>query len=188
MTVMFGSILAYVSTVQQIFETVFKRPALMPAMFALCALAMAGGSFGNSRIVEGHGMRRVSQIGVLLYLLVAGLHVVTVAAGGESIVSFVLLQSLTMACIGFVNANFGAMAMENMGAVAGIAAALQGSLVSVGGALVGTTIGHFFNSTTLPFSIGLLCCGLFALLCVLAAERGRLFQPHHASHEGGSAL
>jgi MFS transporter, DHA1 family, multidrug resistance protein len=186
-SVIFGSVVAYVSTVPQIFGVVFHQPALMPAMFALCALAMAGGSFTNASIVERLGMRRVSQAGVLLYILVAAAHIVTVIAAGESIVSFVLLQSLTMACIGFVNANFGAMAMENMGAVAGIAAALQGSFVSVGGALVGTTIGHYFNGTTLPFALGLLCCGLTALLCVLTAERGRLFQAQHPSPQAGAA-
>jgi DHA1 family bicyclomycin/chloramphenicol resistance-like MFS transporter len=181
-TVIFGSVLAYVSTVQQIFETVFKRPALMPAMFALCSLVMAAGSFTNARIVERFGMRRVSQTGLLLYILAAALHIAVVMAGEESIASFVLLQSLTLAFIGFLGANFGAMAMEHMGPVAGLAAALQGSFSSVGGAIVGATVGHFFNGTTLPLAIGLLCCGSFALACVLAAERGRLFVPHQPQH------
>jgi hypothetical protein len=30
-----------------------------------------------------------------------------------------------------------------------------------------------------PIPRGAVCCGLIALACVLAAERGRLFQRHH---------
>jgi DHA1 family bicyclomycin/chloramphenicol resistance-like MFS transporter len=168
-SVIFGSVLAYVSTVPQVFETVFHRPALMPTMFALCAVAMAGSSFGNARIVGRHGMRRVSQSGILFFIGVTGLHVLTASLLGESIVSFVVLQSLMLGSIGFINANCGAMAMENMGAVAGLA-----------GALVGATIGYYFNGTTLPFTIGVTLCGLFSFACMLIAERGRLFQPHHA--------
>jgi MFS transporter, DHA1 family, multidrug resistance protein len=178
--VVFGSVLAYVSTMPQVYQTVFGRPALMPAMFALSAIAMACSSFTNSRIVGRFGMRRVSQTGIILFICFTSLHVLVVSTTGESIVSFVLLQSLTLASIGFVNANFGAMAMENMGAVAGIAASLQGSVGSVGGALIGAAIGYCFNGTTLPFVAGVTLCGLTALLCVLIAERGRLFRPHHA--------
>src|ERR1700674_4071390 len=56
LTVMFGSILAYVGMVQQIFEDAFHRPGLMPAMFALCASSMGITALLNSRIVERVGM------------------------------------------------------------------------------------------------------------------------------------
>jgi len=178
-TLAFGSILAYVGMVQQIFERVFLRPALMPTMFALCAAAMAGGSFGNSRIVGRFGMRRVSHTGLLLFILITGLHAAVAGLGLERLWTFVLLQALTMSCLGFMAANFGAMAMEPMGEVAGIAAALQGSISTVGGALAGAAIGRYFDGSTLPLAAGAALCGLAALGCVLLAERGRLFQPHH---------
>ncbi|MEA3159614.1 MAG: transporter, family, multidrug resistance protein, partial [Gammaproteobacteria bacterium] len=40
MMVMFGTIMAYVGMVAQIFSEVFHRPKLMPSMFALCAIFM----------------------------------------------------------------------------------------------------------------------------------------------------
>ncbi len=55
MTVMFGSILAYVGMVQQIFSDVFHRANLMPSMFALCAGFMGMAAFLNSRLVERSG-------------------------------------------------------------------------------------------------------------------------------------
>jgi DHA1 family bicyclomycin/chloramphenicol resistance-like MFS transporter len=74
LTVMFGSILAYVGMVQQIFEDVFHRPGLMPVVFALCAASMGVTAFLNSRIVERVGMRVISHTGLLVFIGITGLH------------------------------------------------------------------------------------------------------------------
>jgi len=187
MAVMFGSILAYVGMVQQIFAQVFHRAALMPAMFALCAIAMGAAAFVNSRIVERLGMRMISHTALMAFIAVTLLHVLVAALGVEQIWSFVLLQSLTMACFSLSVSNFGAMAMEPMGSVAGIAASLQGFMSTSGGALVGAVIGRQFGGSTLPLAGGALCCGLAALLLVLLAEKGRLFRHHHAAADLGEA-
>ena len=180
MTVMFGSILAYVGMVQQIFEDVFHRPGLMPAIFALCASSMGVTAFLNSRIVERLGMRIISHLGLLVFITITGLHVLIAALGLESLWTFVILQSATMACIGLTASNFGAMAMEPVGSVAGIGASLQGFISTFGGAVVGALIGRRFNGATLPLAAGAFVCGLSSLLFVLLAERWRLFRPHHA--------
>lgn len=178
-TVLFGSIIAYVGMVQQIFAAVFHRPGLMPAMFALCAASMGVTSFINSTIVERIGMRIVSQIGLILFIAVTCLHVAVAALGFEQLWTFVVLQAATMSCIGLMAANFGAMAMESMGPVAGIAASLQGCIGTSGGALIGALIGRQFNGSTLPLAVGVAGCAFAALACVLFAEQWRLFRPHH---------
>jgi DHA1 family bicyclomycin/chloramphenicol resistance-like MFS transporter len=183
MTVMFGSILAYVGMVQQIFEDVFHRPGLMPGIFALCASSMGVTAFLNSRIVERVGMRIISHLGLLVFISITGVHVLIAALGLESLWTFVILQSTTMACLGLTASNFGAMAMEPVGSVAGIGASLQGFISTFGGAVVGALIGRRFNGATLPLATGAFACGLSSLLFVLLAERWRLFRPHHA---GGS--
>jgi DHA1 family bicyclomycin/chloramphenicol resistance-like MFS transporter len=180
MTVMFGSILAYVGMVQQIFEYAFHRAGLMPAMFALCASAMGVTAFLNSRIVERVGMRIISHLGLLVFITITAVHVLIAGLGFESLWTFVVLQSATMACIGLTASNFGAMAMEPVGSVAGIGASLQGFISTFGGAVVGALIGRRFNGATLPLATGAFACGLASLLFVLLAEQWRLFRPHHA--------
>ncbi|HEX2788836.1 MAG TPA: multidrug effflux MFS transporter [Steroidobacteraceae bacterium] len=180
MTVMFGSILAYVGMVQQIFEYAFHRAGLMPAMFALCASAMGATAFLNSRIVERVGMRIISHLGLLVFITITGVHVLIAGLGLERLWTFVVLQSATMACLGLTASNFGAMAMEPVGSVAGIGASLQGFISTFGGAVVGALIGRRFNGATLPLAAGAFACGLSSLLFVLLAEQWRLFRPHHA--------
>jgi DHA1 family bicyclomycin/chloramphenicol resistance-like MFS transporter len=180
-TLMFGSLIAYVGTVQQIFSECFHRPNLMPSMFALCAILMGVAAYGNSRIVERLGMRRISHAALLTFIAVALLHTLVAALGWEQIWTFVLLQSLTMATFSLSVSNFGAMAMEPVGSVAGVAASVQGFVSTFLGALLAAFIGRQFNGTTVPLAMGAVCCGALALVCVLFAEGGRLFAPHHAT-------
>jgi len=180
-TVMFGALLAYVGMVQQIFADVFHRASLMPAMFGLCAISMGFAAFWNSRHVERIGMRRISHTALLVFIAVSGLHIAVAALGLERIWIFVLLQSASMACFNLAASNFGAMALEPIGAVAGIGASLQGFISTTGAALVATLIGRQFNYSVVPLASGALACGLLALACVLRAEQGRLFRPHHAT-------
>jgi MFS transporter, DHA1 family, multidrug resistance protein len=182
-TVMFGTIMAYVGMVQQIFAEVFHRPNLMPSMFALCAIFMGMAAYMNSRIVERLGMRLISHTALLAFIAVTGLHVLIAALGLEHIWTFVLLQAATMACFSLSVSNFGAMAMEPVGSIAGIAASLQGFISTFLGALVGAFIGKQFNGTTVPLAAGAMCCGVVSLGFVLLAEKGRLFRAHHVSGE-----
>ncbi len=73
MMVMFGTIMAYVGMVAQIFSEVFHRPKLMPSMFALCAIFMGMAAYLNSRIVERLGMRLISHTALLMFIAVTGL-------------------------------------------------------------------------------------------------------------------
>src|ERR1700733_7406689 len=183
MMVMFGTIMAYVGMVAQIFSEVFHRPKLMPSMFALCAIFMGMAAYLNSRIVERLGMRLISHTALLLFIAVTGLHVLIAALGLEQIWTFVLLQSLTMATFSLSVSNFGAMAMEPMGAIAGIAASQQAFMSTFSGALGGILIGEQLNGSTVPLAAGSLCCGFVSLGFVLLAEKGRLFRAHHSSSE-----
>ena len=183
MMAMFGTIMAYVGMVQQIFSEVFHRASLMPSMFALCAIFMGMAAFLNSRIVERLGMRRISHTALLAFIAVSGLHLAVAALGLEQIWTFVIFQSASMACFSLAVSNFGAMAMEPVGSAAGIAASLQGFVSTFSGALVGAIIGRLFDGTTVPLAAGGLCCGLASLLFVLLAEKGRLFQAHHTANE-----
>ncbi|MDP9012028.1 MAG: multidrug effflux MFS transporter [Pseudomonadota bacterium] len=184
LTVLFGSLIAYVGMVQQIFAEVFHRAALMPSMFALCAVAMGFAAFVNSRFVERLGMRVISHTALLCVIGLAALHVVVAALGFEQLWTFVAFQAATMACFSLSVSNFGAMAMEPMGAVAGVGASLQGFISTFAGALVGAAIGRQFNGSTLPLAAGTLGCGLAGLIFVLFAEKGRLFRRQHAATSG----
>lgn len=176
----FGALLGYVNSVQQIFADIFHRPALFPLIFAATAASMGAAGYLNSRIVERIGSRRASHASLLLQIAFAAIHLAIVAAGHETLGSFIVMQSLTMFCFGMMGSNFSAMAMEPLGDIAGTASSVQGFLSTCGGTGIGYAIGQAFDGTTLPMCVGFVSCGVVALLLVLAAERGKLFRPHQA--------
>jgi MFS transporter, DHA1 family, multidrug resistance protein len=185
MTVMFGSLMAYVAMVQQIFTDVFHRAKWMPSMFALCAIFMGLAAFLNSRIVQRLGMRLISHTALLAFIAVTGLHMLIAVLGLETMWTFVAFQAATMASFSLSVSNFGAMAMEPMGAVAGIAASVQGFISTFAGALLGAFIGRMYNGTTVPLAAGAVVCGIVSLGFVLFAEHGHLFKARHPSSGPG---
>ena len=178
-TMLFGSLLGFINSVQQIFTDIFHEAKLFPVIFACIASMMGVASFTNSRIVERLGTRRVSHTALLGFITIAGLHLAVAASGHETIWSFAILQALMMGCFGLAGSNFGSMSMEPLGHIAGTGSSIQGFVQTLGGALLGIVIGQSFNGTTVPVTAGFLMLGLSALAIVLVTERGKLFRAHH---------
>ncbi|WP_242414774.1 multidrug effflux MFS transporter [Sphingomonas panni] len=171
-----GGLFGFVGSIQQIMDVTFERPKLLTIVFACVAGTMAAGSFFNSRIVMRFGTRLISHAALLGLIAVAAVHLAVTLAGLESLASFIVLQAMMMACFGLATSNFSAMAMENMGTIAGTASSLQGFASMLTGAVLGAIIGQSFDGTTVPLYGGFLGLGLIALLVVFRTEHGRLFR------------
>ena len=176
MAMMFGSLLAYISTVPQIFAGAFHAPTLMAGTFAFCASAMGVASYFNSRIVERAGMHRIAHVALSSFVVITACHTLVAYSGGETLVIFALFQAATMAAFGLATSNFGAIAMQPMGEIAGSAASLQGVISTIGGVVVGSLIGQQWSGTVTFLPAGAVCCGVAALGCVFIAENARLFR------------
>ena len=172
----FGGIIAFVSCAQQVFVDEFAAGDRFTSLFAICAFSMGCASFANSRLVERLGTRAISQTGALTLIALSLVHTVVIAIGVETLPSFVLFQGLSMTCIGLCGSNFGAMAMEPVGHIAGSASSIQGFIVSIGAVIVGSIIGQSYNGSTLPLALGYLAIGLAVIAIVGVVERGQLFQ------------
>lgn len=173
--VILGALVGFITSIQQIFFDVFREPAIFSLAFAAISGAMAVGSFGNSRLVERFGARRMSQGMLIMFILLSSLHAVIVLAGWETVWSFCFLQAATMLCFPFVGSNFGSISMEPFARGAGAASSFQACLTTILSALIGAYIGSRFDGTTLPMVAGFIGCGVGALVLVLWAEQGRLF-------------
>ncbi|MBY9062534.1 multidrug effflux MFS transporter [Sphingomonas yunnanensis] len=172
----FGGIIAFVSSAQQIFVDEFGAGDRFTLLFALCAGAMGCASFANSRLVERLGTRLISQSAVLALIALSVLHLLVITAGWETLVSYIVFQALSMTCIGLCGSNFGAMAMEPVGHIAGTASSVQGFITSIGAVLVGSAIGQSYAGTTLPLALGYLAIGVAVLVLVWVIEGGQLFR------------
>jgi len=175
MTAITGALFAFINSSQQIFFDVFQQPGLFTTVFGLMAAGIAVASLTNARLVERLGSRRLSHLALIGFITSAAVHAGVALSGNESLISFAVLQGLTMFCFGFIAGNFGALAMNNMGRIAGTASSVQGFVSTTFGSLTGFLIGQSFDGTAAPMTIGITTCGILALVAVMVAERGKLF-------------
>ncbi|MCX2721647.1 multidrug effflux MFS transporter, partial [Roseibium salinum] len=165
----FGGLFSFLAMSQQIFVDIFGLGKLFPVVFAAIALTMAGSSFLNAQLVEAIGMRRLSHVAALVYTLLGLVIFVQSSLGYENFWLFLGLATLIMTSFGFMGANFNAMAMEPLGAIAGTASSVIGTISTLGGAILGYVMGQFFDGTTQPLGLAYTVYGLCAIGCILFA-------------------
>lgn len=179
MTAITGALFGFLNSSQSIFEHVFDAADLFPLVFAAVAGGIAAASLLNATFVERFGSRLISHSALIGFIAVSAVHAAVSISGHETIWTFGVLQGLTMFCFGFIAGNFGAMAMEKMGHIAGTASSAQGFLSTTLGSVAGFAIGQQFAGTATPMLVGFTVMGVLALVAVLIAERGRLFTARH---------
>jgi MFS transporter, DHA1 family, multidrug resistance protein len=176
-----GSLFAYVFTSQQVFTDIYKLGHYFPLAFAAIAVGTAIAGFVNSRLVGRLGMRVISHGALLGFVAIAATLLVAEKMQMLPLPLFMVLSALMMFAFGLMIANFTALAMEPQGHIAGTASSLYGSITTLLGIGIGTTIGQDYDGTLLPFATGFFLCTLAALAVVLVVEKGRLFRPHNAA-------
>ncbi len=174
-----ATVMGFLTSVTLVFTETFRRPALLPVGFAIMAGSMMAASFTNAAIVKRFGMRLIGHAAIIGMTGFAALHVGIVWVRGDELGLFIVLQSAMMVCFALAAGNFGAMAMENMGEVAGTASSIQGSFSAIAGAIGGTIIGMSFNGTTMPLYLSITAVGLVAIAVIWVAEGG-LFVARHS--------
>lgn len=177
-TLLMGALFAFINSIQQIVFDVFGRPELIGIVFACIAGPMAFSSYANSRLVMRFGSKRLLLIALSAFTAFAVAHLVAAEAAGETIWMFVIFQAATMSFFGLIGANAGALAMEPLGHIAGTASSVQGTITTIGGALIGFAIGQQFDGTTIPFLIGFTVCGGAALAVAFWANRPPSLDSH----------
>jgi len=177
MGLMFGCLMSYIGSAQQIFETeVYQLGAYFPLAFGSIALLMGLASFTNASLVRRLGMRRLSHVGICGFTLVAAIQVFVALLfdGRPPLLLYASIFAINQFLFSLTMPNFNAMAMEPLGSIAGTASSFIGAYTTFTGALLGLVIGRSFNGTVTPLSMGYLCLGAACLLIVLWTERGRL--------------
>ena len=169
----FGSFICYVGTSQQLFAVQYGQGKYFALWFALFAMAIAIAMMVNARLVMKYGMRRLSSLALkgFLALSLAFLAAGLVFHGHPPLWMLALYLFLNFFCSGLLFGNFNAIAMEPMGRIAGMAAAISGALSSLLAILTGGIIGQFYDGTVLPLAAGFTGLGLLAFIFTEWAER-----------------
>jgi MFS transporter, DHA1 family, multidrug resistance protein len=162
----FAAFICYLGTSQQIFAEQYAQGELFAVWFGLFAVAIACAMIFNGRMVMRHGMRLLSKWAVLGCILFSAVFLVVALAYAGQPPLWTLGAYLfgTFFCCGILFGNYNAMAMEPVGHIAGMAAAISGTLSSLVAIGIGTGIGQQYDGTIMPLVYAFLSMGFAAML------------------------
>ena len=170
-----GALYGYLNSSEQIIADIFHARSWFPLVFACVALGIATANFSNAAIVERFGARRVSQAATFAFMATSIIQIAVALSGAETLWMFTVLMMVNVGLIGFIGSNFGSIAMEDFGHMAGVASSYQSFAKTLLAAAVGALIGQQYDGTTLPLAYAFLISGAVGLVLVFWAERGKLF-------------
>ncbi len=171
----FGAFIGYLTTAQQIFQDLYGVGRLFPSYFAVLALAIGGASLANARLVMRYGMQALCRLALVgLAALSGGIFACALTVTGPPPL-WILMSGLIPCffCIGILFGNFNALAMAPLGHIAGVAAAVIGSLTTFISLALGTGIGASYDGTILPLIGSFALLGLASLAVMRWAESTR---------------
>jgi DHA1 family bicyclomycin/chloramphenicol resistance-like MFS transporter len=167
-----GVLMSYLSSAQQIYQEVYGLGREFPVYMAALALFVGGASFLNSRIVMRLGMRVLSYRAVWLFIVLTTIYLtVTYLMGGRTPLWLMVgFFAPSFFCMGILFGNLSAIAMEPLKHMAGIGAAIIGSLSNFISSSSGALVGRCYDGSMLPLASGFVILGSLTAIAMRWAE------------------
>lgn len=171
--IIFGAFLAYISSSQTLFQDIYDTGDLFPLYFALLAFSIGFASFVNGTLVMRLGMRKLCTWAMLGWLVFTGLLTALcfIYQGIPPFWQFISVLFCAFFCIGVLFGNINAMAMQPLGEMAGLGAAIIGSLSSLISVPTAVLVGSFIQQTITPIAIGFLGFGILSFWLYWYADK-----------------
>lgn len=167
--------IAYLSSAQQIFQEAYRTGNLFPVYFGVLSLALGGAALANGRIVLKYGMRRLSGTAAAALTLVslAALPVAFAFDGLPPLWLFMAYLIVVFFCVGLLFGNLYALAMEPLGHIAGVGAAVVTSAGTFIAVPLAAIVGQSFDGTMYALVTAFAVCGAATLAAMRWADAGR---------------
>lgn len=160
-----GSFLVYLSASQQIFQNQYELVDEFPYIFAGLALSIGAAILLNATLVVRLGMELIVTAALIGFCAVSLLYIAMYYdVLRPSVWVLVGFFSLQFFFIGFMFGNLRALAMEPVGHIAGIGAAITGLISTLMAVPMSTFIGSYVENTTLPLFIGFSSCSAISII------------------------
>jgi DHA1 family bicyclomycin/chloramphenicol resistance-like MFS transporter len=165
--------IGYLTSAQQIFQDTYALGALFPLFFAILALAIGSASFSNARLVMRFGMRLLTGRALIALTVLSAVFFVVAAtmSGQPPLWAFMIYGLAVFFCLGILFGNLTAMAMEPLGHIAGVGAAVVSTLTGFISLVLGSAVGLSYDGTVLPLVGGFALLGAVSFFFVRRGSR-----------------
>ena len=163
-----GSFLVYLSTSQQIFQEQYQLVDEFPYIFAALAISIGSATLLNGTLVLKFGMEKMATWALYTFFAVSLVYIMLFYnSSNPSIIILLVFFGMQFFAIGFLFGNLRALAMQPIGHIAGIGAAITGFISTLMAVPISTYIGKFVSNTTLPVFMGFLICSTLSIIVLI---------------------
>ena len=163
-----GSFMVYLSTSKQIFQEQYGLKEAFPFIFAGLATASGGAILLNGLFVVKYGTKKIINVSLIGFFLISVCYAfLFYNSVNPPIIIILSFFSLQFFCLGFLFGNLRAIAMEPVGHIAGIGAAITGFISTLMAVPISIVIGKFVRLTVLPIFIGFSICSFISILILI---------------------
>ncbi len=176
----FAAFTTFLGTSQQIFAEQYAQGDGFALWFGGLACGIAISMILNGMYVKKIGMQRISQWALYGFIVdwLTMLLMCFIFNGHPPLPIVGVLFFISFFVSGMIFGNYNALALEPMGHIAGMAAAISGALSTFIAVILGGLAGRQYNGTLFPITIAFVVFGLMALIFSTWAERGRVQKSH----------
>jgi DHA1 family bicyclomycin/chloramphenicol resistance-like MFS transporter len=138
------------------------------------SIAIGSAIFLNGTLVLKYGMEKIITASLLGFFGISLLYVVLFNSGSNpSLVLLLIFFALQFFAIGFLFGNLRALAMQPVGHIAGIAAAITGFISTLLAVVLSIYIGRFVSTSVLPVFVGFLVCSACSIGVLIYVKRSK---------------
>jgi len=160
-----GSFMVYLSTTEHIFRDQYHLSEEFPFIFAGLGISISVATFLNGTLVMKFGMLNLVKVSTFLFTSISLVYcLLFYGKSNPSIYVLLSFFGIQFFSLGFLFGNLRALAMQPIGHIAGMGAAINGFLSTIMAVSIATFIGRFVTNTSLPLFIGFLVCGTVSLV------------------------
>jgi DHA1 family bicyclomycin/chloramphenicol resistance-like MFS transporter len=164
--VVFAGFIGYLNSAQQIFQNFFSVGHLFSVCFGVSAASIGVASLVNGFTVKRFGIRKTCSYAMVAIIISSLIFMLCfdLSTPEGLFYPYMIYASVVFFFHGFMFGNFNALAMEPMGANAGMASSVIGSLSTAIAILGGTVIGLQFDMSLTPLISGFAIAALLSLV------------------------
>ena len=167
-----GSFMVFLSSSQHIFQVQYGLVEEFPYIFGALAFSVGLATFTNGTLVLRFGMRKLVNIFTTSFAVVSILYLLIFTGEiNPSITVLVTFFAVQFFAIGFLFGNLRSLAMQPLGHIAGIGAAINGFVSTVMAVPIATYVGSFVDTTALPLFIGFAICGIASVILLVTIRK-----------------
>ncbi|MEM8801838.1 MAG: multidrug effflux MFS transporter [Pseudomonadota bacterium] len=171
----YGALMGFIISSQQLFQEAYNVGAQYAVWFGVSAAFVGVATVTNAKLVNRFALDRICIVAVALLCLWSLVFVCIMRIAGDlpAIELFMLFNCPALFLLGLTFGNFNAIALERLGHIAGIAAAITASIQTLVSMVAASIVGLNFDMTPYPMFLGYVGFGVASLLLMAISSRHR---------------